>query len=199
MLSSPFRSNAERAVRIASGRVYLRPPCQGDWQAWSALRHESRDFLVPWEPIWSPDALTRQAFRQRIRTYDAEWRQGSSHSFLIFRRADDALLGGVTLGNVRRGVAEMASLGYWIGAPNARRGHMTEALAGVLDFAFERLDLHRVEAACLPSNTASKGLLLKMGFTQEGYTRKYLRINGEWRDHLLFAVLREDARRGPEP
>ncbi len=199
MLSSPFRSNAERAVRIASGRVYLRPPRQGDWQAWSALRHESRDFLVPWEPIWSPDALTRQAFRHRIRTYDAEWRQGSSHSFLIFRRADDALLGGVTLGNVRRGVADTASLGYWIGAPNARRGHMTEALAGVLDFAFERLGLHRVEAACLPSNTASKGLLLKMGFTQEGYTRKYLRINGEWRDHLLFAVLREDARRRPEP
>ncbi len=199
MLSSPFRSNAERAVRIESGRVYLRPPGQGDWQAWSALRHESRDFLVPREPTWSPDALTRQAFRHRIRTYDAEWRQGSSHSFLIFRRADDVLLGGVTLGNVRRGVADTASLGYWIGACHARRGHMTGALAGVLDFAFERLGLHRVEAACLPSNTASKGLLLKMGFTQEGYTRKYLRINGEWRDHLLFAVLREDARRRPEP
>ncbi len=199
MLSSPFRSKAERAVRIASGRVYIRPPRQGDWQAWSASRHESRDFLVPWEPTWSPDALTRQAFRHRIRTYDSEWRQGSSHSFLIFRRADDALLGGVTLGNVRRGVADMASLGYWIGARHARRGHMTEALAGVLDFAFERLGLHRVEAACLPSNTASKCLLLKIGFTQEGYTRKYLRINGEWRDHLLFAVLREDARRRPEP
>ena len=146
------------------------------------------------------DALTRQAFRRRIRAYETEWRDGTSFSFLVFRRNDEAVvLGGITLSNVRRGVAETASLGYWIGAGHAHQGYMTEALVCALDFAFERLGLHRIEAACLPNNAASKGLLLKAGFTQEGYTRRYLRINGDWRDHLLFAILREDPRARSQP
>ena len=197
MLLSSLRASSERNTRFENRHIFLRPPRQGDWEAWAILRQSSREFLVPWEPTWSRDALTRQAFRRRVRAYDTEWRDGASYGFLIFRRADEELLGGVTLSNVRRGVAETASLGYWIGAPNARQGYMTEALVASLDFAFERLGLHRVEAACLPSNVASKGLLLKGGFTQEGYTRRYLRINGEWRDHLLFAILREDTRDRP--
>ncbi len=187
-----FRKGQVRGLALAGERVYLRPPVQRDWRAWSGLRAESRDFLVPWEPTWAYDALTRGAFRRRLKTYRAEMRQGVTYSFLIFRRVDDVLLGGITLSNLRRGVAQSATLGYWIGAPHARQGYMSEALAAVLEFAFTRLGLHRVEAACLPNNEASRRLLLKSGFREEGYARQYLRINGRWQDHQLFAVLRED-------
>ena len=91
-------------------------------------------------------------------------------------------------------MAETASLGYWVGEPYARRGYMTAALPLVLDFSFERLRLHRVEAACLPTNVPSRALLLRIGFTEEGYARRYLLIDGKWQDHLLFAILREDWR-----
>ena len=103
-------------------------------------------------------------------------------------------MGGVTLSNVRRGVAQAASVGYWIGERFARQGYMTEAVLAVVEFAFEELGLHRVEAACLPENDASRSLLLKVGFRQEGYARQYLRINGKWQDHLLFEMLRDDPR-----
>jgi ribosomal-protein-alanine N-acetyltransferase len=190
----PFRSGAMRGLRLRKGRVYLRPPRQNDWKSWSTLRQESREFLLPWEPAWTGDALTRAAFRRRLRSYDLEWHRGTSYSFLIFRREDDVLLGGVTLSNVRRGVAQSASLGYWVGERFAQQGYMSEALAAVLDFAFDRLALHRAEAACLPDNQASRGLLLKIGFSEEGYSRQYLRINGRWQDHRLFAILKADVR-----
>lgn len=192
----PFRSSAMRGPRLKHGRVYLRPARQSDWRAWASLRSESRDFLVPWEPSWSSDALSRAAFRRRLRSHEAEWQRGTGYSFLMFRSDDDALIGGVTLSNVRRGVAQGASLGYWVGEPFARQGYMTEGLCAVLDFAFDRLALHRIEAACLPGNRASQGLLLKAGFKEEGYSRQYLRINGRWQDHRLFAVLQDDPRSG---
>jgi ribosomal-protein-alanine N-acetyltransferase len=187
-----FRPGRAAALRLEHTQIFLRPPVQRDWRAWAALRAESRDFLVPWEPTWAYDALTRGAFRRRLRMYRAEMRQDASYSFLIFRRADKALLGGVTLSNLRRGVAQTASLGYWIGVRHCRQGHMTQALDAVMDFAFEHLVLHRVEAACLPDNHASRALLLKCGFREEGYARDYLRINGRWQDHMLFALLADD-------
>lgn len=185
-----------RGVRLENGRIYLRLPVQRDWRAWAALRGDSRDFLTPWEPTWAYDSLARGAFRRRLKLYKTEMRQGTAYSFLVLRRGDDVLLGGVTLSNLRRGVAQAASLGYWIGAPFARQGYMTEAIAAVLDFAFDRLGLHRIEAACLPHNEASRRLLFKAGFREEGFAREYLRINGRWQDHQLFAILAAD-RRGP--
>ncbi|MCG8356359.1 MAG: GNAT family N-acetyltransferase [Kiloniellales bacterium] len=179
------------------GRVYLRPPRQRDWRLWSQVREESREFLVPWEPTWPYDALTRGSFRRRVRAYNQEMRQGSGFSFLVFRKQDDMLMGGATLSNIRRGVAQTASLGYWIGERYARQGYMTEALSAVLDFGFDHLGMHRVEAACLPHNEASRTLLMKLGFVEEGYARQFLRINGSWQDHLLFAILRNDARHQP--
>ncbi len=187
-----FRGGPDRGLRLQRGRVYLRYPVQRDWRAWSALRADSQAFLASWEPTWAQDALSRGAFRRRLKTYRAEMRQGVTHSFLIFRAADDALLGGITLSNLRRGVAQTATLGYWIGAVHARQGYVTEALWAVLEYAFRRLGLHRVEAACLPGNEASRRLLLKSGFREEGYAREYLRINGSWQDHQLFAVLRDE-------
>lgn len=191
----PFRSGSTRGLRLQGAHVYLRPARQGDWKAWADLREESRTFLAPWEPSWSRDALSRAAFRRRLRSYELEWHRGTTYSFLLFQRDDDVLVGGVTLSNVRRGVAQSASLGYWVGLPYARLGYMTEALGAVLDFAFDRLALHRVEAACLPDNEASQGLLRKIGFQEEGSCREYLRINGRWQDHRLFAMLRDDPRK----
>jgi [ribosomal protein S5]-alanine N-acetyltransferase len=187
-----FLSRSE-PFRLVGDRVYLRPPERGDYEEWATLRARSRNFLTPWEPSWPQDALSRTSFRARLGRYIEDWRTDQAYNFFIYR-SDDMLAGGVGLSNLRRGVAETASLGYWIGAPFARQGLMSAALPLVLDFAFERLRMHRVEAACLPSNTPSRAVLLRTGFQQEGYARNYLLIDGKWQDHLLFAILREDWR-----
>jgi ribosomal-protein-alanine N-acetyltransferase len=179
--------------RLLGERVYLRPPERGDYEAWASLRARSRNFLIPWEPSWPADALSRASFRARIARYAEDWRTDQAYNFFVFSH-EDVLLGGTGLSNVRRGVAETASLGYWIGEPYARQGYMSAALPLVLDFAFGRLRLHRVEAACLPTNIPSRALLKKVGFQQEGLARQYLCIQGKWQDHLLFAILREDWR-----
>jgi [ribosomal protein S5]-alanine N-acetyltransferase len=181
-------------LRLVGDRVFLRSPERGDYEAWATLRARSRGFLAPWEPTWPPDALSRSSYRMRLSRYAEDWRTDQGYNFFIFRTEDEALAGGVGLSNVRRGVAETASLGYWIGEPFARQRHMTAALPLVLDFAFARLRLHRVEAACLPTNAPSRALLLRTGFRQEGYARGYLLIDGKWQDHLLFAILREEWR-----
>jgi [ribosomal protein S5]-alanine N-acetyltransferase len=181
-------------LRLVGDRVFLRPPERGDYESWASLRARSHGFLAPWEPTWPPDALSRSSYRVRLSRYAEDWRTDQGYNFFIFRNDDEALTGGVGLSNVRRGVAETASLGYWIGEPFARQRYMTAALPLVIDFAFTRLRLHRVEAACLPSNVPSRALLLRTGFRQEGYARLYLLIDGKWQDHLLFAILREDWR-----
>jgi ribosomal-protein-alanine N-acetyltransferase len=186
-----FRA-ARPEPRLVGRHVYLRPPRRGDWQEWAELRALSRDFLVPWEPTWPADALTQAAYRRRLTRSTKDWADDLCYSFFIFSRADDALVGGVTLSNVRRGVAQAASLGYWIGRPFARQGHMTDAVATLVTYAFDKLGLHRLDAACLPANVPSRLLLKKIGFHEEGRARKYLRINGAWQDHLLFARLIED-------
>lgn len=165
-----------------------------DHAAWAALREDSRPFLAPWEPTWPLDDLTRSAFRRRIRRYLQDIRDDAAYPFFVFRSCDNVLMGGLTLSNVRRGVTQSASLGYWIGEPFARQGHMSAAVSACLGFVFDQLRLHRLEAACLPTNTASIRLLEKVGFTREGFARRYLRINGMWQDHLLYAMLSEDLR-----
>jgi ribosomal-protein-alanine N-acetyltransferase len=173
-------------------KVFLRTPAMDDFEAWASLRMVSRDFLVPWEPSWPADDLTRAAFRNRIKRYMRDMAEDSAYPFFIFEQASGELTGAVTIANVRRGVAEMGSLGYWIGAPFTRQGLMTDAVNTIVAYGFGPLRLHRMEAACLPTNVASRRLLLKCGFTQEGYARRYLRINGTWQDHLTFARLNDD-------
>jgi ribosomal-protein-alanine N-acetyltransferase len=169
--------------------VFLRAPQMSDYSEWTTLREASRAFLTPWEPTWPSDDLSRSAFRRRLRRYAEDQRADTSYAFFLFRKSDEALVGGLTLANIRRGVAQAGSLGYWIGEPFARRGLMTGAVQGLAPFAFASLRLHRLEAACIPSNTASIRLLEKVGFAREGYAREYLCINGLWQDHLLFARL----------
>lgn len=177
---------------LRSERVYLRAPQAGDYPAWSALRHVSRDFLAPWEPTWPADDLTRASYRRRLRRYMTDRRTDRSYTFFIFQTAGDLLLGGMTLSSIKRGVTQSAALGYWIGKTHARQGFMSEAVDRLLPHVFDDLRLHRLEAACLPENAASIALLRKTGFQQEGYARGYLRIAGAWRDHLLFAQLTGD-------
>ena len=184
--------------RLDGVQVYARQPVERDWQGYAELRAASRRFLEPWEPTWPSDALMRDAFVRRIRRYSNDWRDDLSYNFLLFRREGDHLVGGISLSNVRRGVAQAGSLGYWIGEPYARCGHMTEGLDAMLDFCFRQLGLHRIEAACLPANEASQRLLRRCGFRQEGYAAKLLKIRGEWQDHLMFALLAEQFS-GAEP
>ena len=185
-------SFSEPMPTIEGDGVFLRAPQMSDYSEWTTLREASRAFLTPWEPTWPSDDLSRSAFRRRLRRYAEDQRADTSYAFFLFRKSDDALVGGLTLANIRRGVAQAGSLGYWIGEPFARRGLMTGALHGLVPFAFGSLRLHRLEAACIPSNAASIRLLEKMGFAREGYAREYLCINGLWQDHLLFARLNGD-------
>lgn len=182
----------EPVPSISGDGVLLRAPLPSDFVEWAELREESRAFLVPWEPTWPADDLTRAAFRRRLRRYAEDQRADLAYPFFLFRQTDNALIGGLTLGNIRRGVAQSGSLGYWMGARYARQGYMTAAVRVLAGFAFTTLRLHRIEAACIPANTASIRLLEKTGFSREGYAREYLCINGVWQDHLLFARLRND-------
>ena len=185
----------ESGLRLNGQGVVLRPPRWVDHAEWSALRNVSRAFLQPWEPTWGEDDLTRAAFRRRLASYQRDIDGGTAFPFFVFREEDGALVGGVTLSNVRRGVAQMGSLGYWVGQPFARRGYTLAGVRAVIGFAFEQLGLHRVEAACLPHNEKSASLLLKAGFEEEGFARAYLKIDGDWRDHRLFGLLSPELKR----
>jgi ribosomal-protein-alanine N-acetyltransferase len=166
-----------------------------DYAAWAQLRHRSRDHLLAFEPQWAVDELSRAAFRRRLRHYQRELREEHGYPFFIFEEANHTLLGGITLSNVRRGVSQSGVLGYWIGAPYTRRGYMTAAMSALLPFVFDGLHLHRVEAACLPENTASARVLTRAGFERVGLVRSYLQINGRWQDHVLFSLVSNDWQR----
>jgi ribosomal-protein-alanine N-acetyltransferase len=179
----------DHEIRLTGDGIRLRPHRSGDFAEWADLRARSRAFLQPWEPTWPTDDLTRAAWRRRLSAYAHDMERGLAFPLLVFRELDNAMVGGITLSNIRRGVAQMGSIGYWVGQPFARQGFTLAAVRAVTEFSFGKLGLHRLEAACIPTNAASRGVLLKAGFTQEGMARAYLRINGSWRDNLLFGLV----------
>jgi ribosomal-protein-alanine N-acetyltransferase len=189
-----FARYTRARVELETESLILRPPLQRDFEAWARLRRDSRAFLVPWEPSWSRDHLTARAYRNRVAWAERVIRSGDALPLFLIERAGGELVGGLTLSNVRRQPAQAASLGYWIGEPFARRGYMSEALNAVRDHAFTRLDLSRLEAACLPENLPSRRLLERCQFKYEGVAQAYLQINGRWRNHVLYASLRADRR-----
>lgn len=192
MLSLPFFGRA--APHLEGKRVVLRMARFGDHREWAALRRDSADFLRPWEPRWSHDELDREAWRQRVRRYRSDYAAGNAIAFLIFERSGKHLLGGITLGNIRHGVSQSAQIGYWMGERHAGKGLMQDAIAALLEHAFSTMKLHRVEAACIPGNARSVRVLEKAGFKREGVLRSYLRINGNWEDHVLYALIEDDFR-----
>ncbi|MFU8882435.1 MAG: GNAT family N-acetyltransferase [Rhodobacterales bacterium] len=183
-----------RKVRIETERLTLRPPAHADFRDWSSLRRDSEAFLTRWEPTWANDHLSRKAFTNRVYWAQRAISNGSAMPLFLIRRDDNVLLGAITLDNIRRGPAQAGTLGYWVGEPHARQGFMREAIEAVVHHAFNRLDLSRIEAACLPENTPSRGLLETCGFKYEGVAQSYLQIGGRWRTHVLYAALRLDRR-----
>jgi len=183
-----------RKIKVETERLTLRQPVLSDYRNWSRLRRHSEDFLTPWEPVWSGDHLSRKGFANRVYWAQRSISNGAVLPLFLVRREDQKLLGAITLDTIRRGPAQAGSLGYWIGQPHARQGYMFEAIKGMVHYAFERLDLSRVEAACLPENAASRALLEKCGFKYEGVAQSYLQIDGRWRTHVLYAALRIDRR-----
>lgn len=183
-----------KKVMVESERMTLRLPQHSDYRSWAALRHRSQEHLTQWEPAWSADHLTRKAFTNRVYWAQRAVTNGNALPLFLTLRSSGELLGAVTLDNVRRGPAQAGTLGYWIGEPHARQGYMREALEAVNHYAFTTLDLSRLEAACLPENTASRGVLEKSGFKYEGVAQSYLQIAGRWRNHVLYANLRRDRR-----
>jgi ribosomal-protein-alanine N-acetyltransferase len=184
-----FLSKQATAEEIAGPDYVFRLPRNSDYKKWYRLRSESRAFLEKWEPSWEPDALTESAFRNRVIRSGQEFASGIALPLLLFSRANDDLLGGLTIGHIRRGASQSCMIGYWMGERHSGKGHMSAALQIAVRHIFDRLALHRIEAACIPENDRSIRLLEKAGFEREGYMREYLKIRGEWRDHLLYALV----------
>jgi ribosomal-protein-alanine N-acetyltransferase len=168
----------------AKPRLLLRAPRPDDEREFVALVKSSQRFLSGW--VSPPDNTPRFASylrRSQGTTFEA---------LLLVRREDHALLGAVNLSQIFHGGFQNAYLDYWIGAPYARQGYMHEGLGLALDHAFKTLRLHRLEANIQPTNTASKRLVESLGFRLEGFSPRYLKIRGRWRDHERWAILKED-------
>ena len=182
-----------KRVRIETDRLTLRPPQHGDFREWASLRETSRGFLEPWEPTWASDHLTRRSFTNRVYWAQRSIASGRAVPLFLFQR-QGGLVGAITLDNIQRGPSQAATLGYWVGEAHVRNGFMREAVTGVVHYAFQTLDLSRITAGCLPENAASRGLLEKCGFKYEGVAQAYLQIDGRWRNHVLYSMLRDDRR-----
>lgn len=179
-------------VRIDTQRLILTSPRNRDFKDWSALRQQSEAHLRPWEPAWSDHPHSRKDWKARFRVWSELEATGRGYVLHIRKREDRQLIGSVSLTNIQFAPIQTARIGYWLGAGFTGAGLMTEAVSAVCDWAFDTLDLIRIEAGTLPENTPSQAVLLRAGFQKEGYGRAYLQINGVRRDHLLFAKIREE-------
>ncbi len=183
-----------RSFSIKSGRIELRLPNRTDYAGWACQRRASREFHRPWVPTSFSGDVSRTGFRRWVNQAHRTFSEGSELNLLLFRNSDQALLGSLACKNIRRGTVQCGTLSFWIGREHARSGYMSEAVMAFVNHAFTRLDLGRLEAACLPENRASRGLLEKTGFREEGRAEAYLKIAGAWRDHILYSNIREDRR-----
>lgn len=183
----------DQLPQLENDQLILRLPRVSDYYGWAELRLKSAEFLKPFEPKWPQDYHVQRRFKERVKRYRRDAQLGRGYSFLIYRKdaCQPELVGGITLTNVRLGAAMSVSLGYWIGAPFARRGHMSRAVQLVKPFVFDQLNLHRIEASCLLHNRPSIRLLEKSGFIREGCASKYLLINAKWQDHWLYGLHKE--------
>ncbi|KCZ86336.1 acetyltransferase [Hyphomonas adhaerens MHS-3] len=184
-----------RETLVTTERLVLAPPFRADFAEWADLRERSRTHLEPWEPVWPSDVHSKADWSRRLKAWHSSWRNGRAHVFLIRRQTDNRLIGGVSLTNVRGWPAQAANLGYWIGADHQGNGYMHEAVGTICTWAFQILDLWRIEAGTLPTNKRSQRVLAKVGFEREGYARDYLEIAGKREDHVLFALVRPTMQR----
>lgn len=176
---------------ITSERLVLAPPAKSDFEDWARVRTDSREHLVPWEPVWPQDAHSKADWNRRMRAWRRGWKDGHARIFLIRRIEDNTLVGGVSMTNIRRWPALSANLGYWLAADLQGQGYMGEGVQAICTWAFDVLGLWRVEAGTLPENSRSRAVLEGCGFVEEGYAKAYLEIAGARRDHVLYGLVRE--------
>jgi ribosomal-protein-alanine N-acetyltransferase len=182
-------------VTLREGRIALRPIRLRDAAAWREVRRVNVEWLRPWEatlPVGEHDAPL--SFAGMVRRLRAEAREGRSLPWVI--TLDGALVGQVTVGGIARGSLLSGYIGYWIDSRVAGQGITPTAVAMATDHCFDALGLHRVEINIRPENTASLRVVDKLGFRPEGQRERYLHIDGDWRDHLTFALCREDVTDG---
>lgn len=179
-------------VRLVGARVLLRTLVTKDFGAWQEVRHLNRDWLDPWEPrpeSGAPDpAADVDAFRGRCAAWDRQRQFDAAYGFGLFARDDETFMGEVSLGSVQRGPFQSASVGYWIDERCAGRGFVPEGVALILRYGFENLGLHRIEAAIVPRNRASRRVAEKLGLREEGTSVGYLQIAGVYEDHVRYAI-----------
>ncbi len=182
---------------IRGSRILLRPPKVQDEGEWIDLRSRNKEYLTPFEPAWSRDALSPAFFQRRIIRQRRDWAQDRAYSFLIFRHAASAdekpkMIGGMNINNVCRGAAQFGSLGYWLDEWHQGQGYMRAALRMIIYFSYNELKLHRLNASVLPDNDKSQNLLLRVGFEEEGFAKSYIEINNLWQDHILYGLVLRD-------
>lgn len=183
--------------QIKGSRILLRPPQVQDEGEWIALRKRNKEYLKPFEPGWSRDALSSGFFQRRIVRQRKDWANDRAYSFLIFRHAASPderpkMIGGININNVCRGAAQFASLGYWLDEWHQGQGYMRAAMRMIIYFSYNELKLNRLNASVLPDNEKSKNLLLHVGFEEEGFAKSYIEINHKWEDHILYGLVLED-------
>jgi ribosomal-protein-alanine N-acetyltransferase len=182
-------------ARLTSGtdpEVTLRPLAYSDVDAWRSARQRNAAWLAPWDATAPPGSKSRvSSFRSLVRRLKRQARQGTTYPFAL--EVDGRFAGQVTVNNIVRGSAQFASVGYWLDQEFAGRGVMPRAVAMAIDFCFTVAGLHRIEVAIRPENSNSLRVVEKLGLREVGFAPRFLHIDGEWRDHRIYAVTVEEA------
>ena len=184
--------NSQLKGRTSRGNVILRHPKWADYEDWVDLRRSNKAHLSPWEPLWDDNHLTRPSYRARLSRFKKMVSGETGYPFHIFRETDMQIIGACNITHLERGINQSAKLGYWVGEQYARQGYARASVRAACQFCFDELGLHRIEAAVRPDNTPSIHLLEAIGFMREGTARGYLRIDGQWHDHVIYARLSSD-------
>ncbi|HYI62860.1 MAG TPA: GNAT family protein [Acidimicrobiales bacterium] len=183
-----------RSAALFGRQVMLRPLVLSDFGTWSEVRERCQDWLLKWEPsrqVGAPDpTVDRDAFGVRCAARQRERALGTGHGFGIFH--EGRFCGEINLNTIQRGPFQNAYVGYWIDEAVAGRGLMPEAVVVLARYAFEELGLHRLQISVIPRNRASRRVPEKLGFRDEGVAQRYLEINGEWEDHIRYALTSEE-------
>ena len=195
MTSLHHPSAASRAnLRLHGRRVMLRPLALTDFARYRDVRLRNEDWLVPWEPsrlaLSADPARDQNAFSARCAIREKERQSGTAYGLGLF--VGEALVGEVNLNGVQRGAVQSGTLGYWIDRGHAGHGYVAEGVVALARFAFEDLNLHRLEICIIPRNTNSRRVMEKLEFRHEGVAVRYLEINGAWEDHVRYGVTLEE-------
>lgn len=173
----------------------LRPLAYTDGRAWKEVRARNMQWLTPWEATVPPgDEAAPQTFRALVRDLRRHARDGRALPFAV--TLEDSFVGQLTVTNIVGGSARWGQIGYWIDNRHAGQGVIPTAVALACDHCLFEMGLHRIEIAIRPENTASLRVVEKLGFTEFGYAPRYLHIDGDWRDHRLFAITKEERPKG---